>query len=212
MVVAVLQQHLGRDVGEGAADAAVERPAHVLRETEVEDLEAERAVLALDEAEVGGLDVEVDDAVTVDVGEPGSRLQRHRVEGLPVGLHAVLQVGAGEQLHGQERELARQHAEVVDLDDVGVTHLGEQPHLVLEAVEVLVLDRLQRHLEGELAVGAIAGADAVDDGARRAGELLLDEEVAEQLLQLADARRVLARAQRTAFEGRPPSGWVPGSP
>ena len=195
MIVAILQQDLGRDEGERAADAPVEGAADALGEAEVEDLQRAGAVLALHPADVGRLDVEVHDAVAVDVGEPGRGLESDVEEGVPVPAHRRPEVGRREQLHGQERVAAGQDAEVVHLDHVGMPHLREQSHLVLEADEVLALDRLQGHLEGQRAIRPLARSDAVDDRALRARQLLLDEEVAEQLLEIRDTRSALARAR-----------------
>jgi hypothetical protein len=145
-----------------------------LRDPEVHDLR--RAVL--EEADVAGLDVTVDDPPLVGVGEPAAELGHHVEllddrQGLARTQHR-LEVGPGEQLHGDERQSAVL-AQLVDGDDVRVLEAGGCLGLDLEpapAVGVegpLRVEGLDRDLALERLVEAAvhhphpAAADAARD-------------------------------------------------
>ncbi len=209
LVVDVLQQDLRRRVGEGAADAPVERPARALREPEVEDLELQTG-RGVDEPEVLRLDVEVQHAVAMDVRQPGGRLNGQIPEQRPAAVPECLpQVGALDQLHGEERKVPRQNAEVVHLHDVGMTHLREQAHLVAQLREVLRRALMERHFECRGAVGLGAGADAVHRGARGARHLPFHQHVTEQTLEIGEVGAAVAQPSRGAAVLR--HGCVPAA-
>ena len=106
-------------------------------DAEVHDLH--RAVLT--DEDVGGLDVAVDDAGLVGVGQPVQHLQDDRhlaVEGerdpQAQRLEEVLPL---EQLHGDVRRAVGVVPQVEDEHHVGVHELGHRPRLPLEAVLLL---------------------------------------------------------------------------
>ena len=210
LVVGVLQDDLRRGVGEGAADAPVEAAPHHLGEAEVEDLEARAALPRrhLGQPQVRRLDVVVDDALPVDVGEAGGGLDGDVVHRVPVRLRRAVRrrrqqladAARRQQLHGEEGEAARQRAAVVDLDDVGVARFGEQAHLVAEARQLLGVARMERHLEGEGGVAVGAGAHAIDGGQRGARDLRFHHHVAEVLVEARQVRT--RRVGRGGREGR----------
>ena len=129
------------------------RGGHV-RHAEVHDLH--RAVF-LDE-DVGGLDVAVDDARLVRVGEPSEHLHDHRHLALERHrrrlAHGLLEVLALQELHRDERRAVGVIAEVEDHHHVRVGHLGDRPRLALEAdLQLRVVGDLGDHdLEGHVAV------------------------------------------------------------
>jgi len=106
-------------------------------DAEVHDLH--RAVLA--DEDVGGLDVTVDDAGLVGVGQPVQHLQDDRhlaVEGQrDPQAQRLEQVLPLEQLHGDVRRAVSVVPQVEDEDHVGVHELGHRPRLPLEAVLLL---------------------------------------------------------------------------
>ncbi len=112
--------------------------------------QAERAGVLGDE-QVGRLDVAMDDAAGVRVGQAGAQL------GQPVDLagqgHLLAAADhlrhrpAGDELHRQVR-VALVLADRVDADDVGVMDLGGEPCLAQEAPAGLVVGHLQ-DLDGD---------------------------------------------------------------
>jgi hypothetical protein len=104
--------------------------------------------------EVGRLDVPVDDAVPVGVGQADAQLldqcdpPRQRERRAPV--HELAQRFTGDELHRDER-LILVRADVVDRDDVGVLQPGRQPCFAEEPLpQVGAVD--PQHLQGDLAL------------------------------------------------------------
>ncbi len=134
-----------------------------LRDAEVEDLDGRRAVGPVREEQVRGLEIAVDDAVRVGLGEGLAGLQ-HVLDGLLSAERAALldevrEVAAFEVLHLHERRAVLEHADVGDLGDVLARDLARGLGLAAEALDELsVLEHLgeqefQRDLLVELEVG-----------------------------------------------------------
>jgi hypothetical protein len=101
-------------------------------EAEVDDADA---AVGADEG-VAGLEVAVDDAELVSLGEAAGGLQVEIEDGMPGALALRLpggEGGAGDELHGEE-DLVADDADVVDRDDVGVGDAGEQAGLAGQAL------------------------------------------------------------------------------
>ena len=129
------------------------------RQAEVEDLHLARRL----DVDVGGLDVAVDEIVSVGEVEPVRHLL-HEVELLvqvaePALGDEVLEVSTLEKLHGHE-DLALLLAEVVDRDDVRVVEAGGRLGLAQEALADLVFgaqacrDGLDGHITVEQGIVA----------------------------------------------------------
>jgi hypothetical protein len=130
---------------------------------EVRELDVDAAIATREH--VFGLQVAMDDAVAVRVGERRGELTRD-VERLGERRRRqVAQVGAVEELHHHERAVGGV-ARIVGRDDPGMIEPRRRPGLAQEAgaalvVEHLAADQLDRHvaLEGQV-VGAVDHAHA----------------------------------------------------
>ena len=157
------------------------------RHPEVHDLH--RPVF-LDE-DVGGLDVAVDDAGLVGVGEPGQHLHDHRhlpLDGHRRGLaHRLLEVLALQELHRDEGRAVGVAAEVEDGDQVRVLHLRDRPGLASEALlELGVVRDLGDHdLEGHVAVedGVVGEVDLAHGALAEGAQDLVLADPAGQVLE-----------------------------
>ena len=110
-----------------------------LGDPEVHDLHG----AVVEQPDVRRLDVAVDDPVLVGVGEAAADLD-HDVEHLGeeqrlAGADQGLEVGAGQELHGDERHAAVL-AQLVDGDDVGVLQARRRLGLDLEAAAALLVE------------------------------------------------------------------------
>ena len=148
---------LGREVGDGAQQHALGArdglAGHGPGQAEVGDLDG--AVVVDDD--VLGLDVAVDQALGVGLGERAQHRLQHVERGprrkQPLLAHDVAQGLAGHVLHRQE-DAAVVLALVVDGDDVGVRERRARAGLAAEpGDEALVVGEvLAHHLQGDLAV------------------------------------------------------------
>lgn len=159
-----LEEHFRRDVGERAHEAVAEHAGgfgrHGLGDSEVDELE-----LALDEEEIAGLEVAVDDVLVVDRVHGGEHLLPHQADEVHVerfvGLAGASEVGfqvgfaAFEEL-GVRRERERDDVEDVvgfvefavdQLDDAGsATQRLQKGHFVEEIIVVDLIGRIGAQL------------------------------------------------------------------
>ncbi len=132
-----------------------------LGDAEVEHLHERRPVRPMREKEVRGLEVAVDDAETMRVGNRNTRL-RDVVDGLRHGKRALSadapEIGAVDVFHDEERLTARQRAEIADPRDVlafdarGRPCFAEEPRDVGWLHGERSMEELQRHDLAELNV------------------------------------------------------------
>jgi hypothetical protein len=209
VVVLVLEQDLGRRIGERPADAAVERAAPLLGQAEVQDFEHRPCKPAFRQSQIGGLQVHVDDALAMDVGEPCGSLKGGLPEDVPAAPAEVVgHALAAQQLHRQERKIPGQDAEVIDLDHVGMAGLREEAGLVAEARQILRVAGPARHLQRQGAPGipsapsGTAGADAEDERLRRPRDLSLQKDVAEQPVEMGEIEPELTHGESPSGEAR----------
>src|SRR5262249_34405323 len=133
----------------------------------------------LDDVDVGGLEVAMDDPLLVGGGHAGADLVHEAehefgVEAL-ARLDEVFEGLALEQLHHHEVERAGLGAAIDDVDDVGVLQLAEQPRLAEEAIDAAGRDAGGdvNGLDGDRpAQGDLRGA--VDDPHAALADLALD--------------------------------------
>ena len=165
------------------------RPALGLGDAEVEHLHAVRPVGALGEEEVRGLEVAVDDAESVGLGDGLAGLEHHvdrdALIDPAVLLQDVLEVHPVEVLHDEVRRARLQRADVVDLHRVLAAgcstaarrlahearhHVGVHRHLRVEELDGDLLVEVKVH-------GRHHGAHA-PDAEHALDAILADEDVA----------------------------------
>jgi hypothetical protein len=138
-------------------------------------------VAAFVEEDVLGLDIPVDDAAFVGVGEGrgyvGAEAREHRFGEGAAAVHQALQVPAGDVLHHDVGDLAplqRVLACVVDLDDVGVGEAGGRAALSpKEGARLLVVEVGAQDLDGHGPVEDLVAPEK--DLGHTAGAKLPDE-------------------------------------
>ncbi len=162
-----------------------------LRDAEVEDLDDVALPVALDQHDVLGLEVAMDDAGGVRVLEPAQDLAMDRER--PRGRHRpgrdrLGQRLARQELHHQEQRALGRAAEVGDGDDVRVREPAGRLGLALEAARELFLAAQlgQQHLDREIAphhrvLGAVHGAHAADADAADDAVALTDGDADERV-------------------------------
>jgi len=166
------------------ADLAVEDLAALDGQPEVHDFRE----TGIADDDVRRLQVEMDDAVAVDVVERRDDLQDGVVEGLPI--LAVEELGdppAREVLHGEVRIGVMEQAVVVDLDDVRMVEPGQRRELSLEPDELLRLGQLMTEDLDRL----VALVGFVEDAIDRSGGVLFQDGkdlIARRKLQLGGER------------------------
>ena len=127
----------GAEGGAGEGEAGlVERGGGELDDAEVEDL-AHGAVVAVDDEDVGGFEIAVDDLEAVGLGDRAAHVGEDRHgggEGERAAGEAFGEVLAVEELHGEVGDLGGGvDVEVEDLDDVGAAQAGGGLGLAEEA-------------------------------------------------------------------------------
>ena len=184
--------------------AGAAAPRHGLRDLgdpEVEDLHDVGLTVALDEHDVVGLEIAVDDPGAVRVLEAAQDLAGDGERALlrqRAGLDDVRERLAREELHGEEELALAGAAEVRDGDDVRVLQAARRLGLALEAARELVLaaQLRQQDLDGEIlahhrVLGAIDGAHAAHAEAAHDAVALADDGADERI----DDGRAAARAE-----------------
>ena len=168
----LLGRHVVRRSDEGAVDGEIAFArqrrqlalAEHLREPEVDDLDEGVVVGDARNQHVPGLEIAVDDAVPVSLGDGAADLREHAAERLGVegtgALEARVEAFARHVLHHDEPDVrARHRAERVDDDDVRVVQPREQPRFAteprigLEQHRGVRLQQLDRDRPIELAIG-----------------------------------------------------------
>ncbi len=179
----LFRRHVARRTEHGAgAGERVARVAVVAAQdagdAEVEDADVHAHAALADQEDVVGLDVTVDDALLVGVGERQqqlaadlqARLERQRA----ARLQPFAQRLSFQELHDEVRAKRRVEAEIVDGDDVRVLELTGDAGLALETGVELLLgaqlgvdeldgdDALQRQVLGLVDLGHAAAAAQLD--------------------------------------------------
>ena len=126
---------LGRHEGRGTADAAAAGAGiQGHGQAEVRDLEARAQVALGAQQDVRGLEVAVQDASSVSVGEGVQQRQQQVLEVGPgqTDLDQVFQASAAGHLHGDPGAAGRGSANVVDHGDARVMQACHRPGFVVE--------------------------------------------------------------------------------
>ena len=110
---------------------------HRLHQPEIEDLDEVAYPAPASEDDVGRLDVAVDEADAMRLGQRAANLAQD-VDDAPLGLgaelpHQLVEVDAAQVFHGEIEQALRGVPVVIDRDRVGMGELAGHLDLVLEA-------------------------------------------------------------------------------